>query len=98
RDVRAIVGDVAFLTAKARAGEGTVGRLLVDEQMADDLAGALAGLDTLLAKVNDPKAGIVGALTSDPEAAEQLRVTINNIRDVTDSLRRSEGALGVLIN
>ncbi len=96
--LRAIVADVAALTTKARAGEGTVGMLLTDATVARNLADSLANLDRLLVKANDPNAGVVGALTSDPESAQHLRVAMANIRDVTDSLRRSDGALGVLIN
>ena len=97
-DLRATLDDIAALTAGARAGDGTIGKLFRDTKMADQLASALASLDLLLQKANDPNAGVVGALTSDPATAEHLRVALANIRDVTDSLRKSEGALGVLIN
>ncbi|MCB9887846.1 MAG: MCE family protein [Planctomycetes bacterium] len=97
-NLRAIVADIAALTAQARAGDGTVGKLFTDKVMAQHLADSLASLDTLLQKANDPNAGVVGALTSDPATAENVRVALANVRDVTDSLRRGEGALGVLIN
>ncbi|MFM1872998.1 MAG: hypothetical protein RL398_2420 [Planctomycetota bacterium] len=97
-DLRATIADVGALVAKARAGEGVVGRLFGDEAMAQRLDNALANLDLLLRKANDPDAGIVGTLTSDPASAENLRLAIANIRDVTDSLNRSEGAIGILIN
>lgn len=97
-DVRDIVDDLRVLVGKARNGEGVVGRLFTDERLAQQMANALASLDELLAKANDPNAGIVGVLTSDPASAENLRLAIANLKDVTDSLNRSEGAIGILIN
>lgn len=97
-DLRGTIADLGTLVAKARAGDGVIGKLFGDEAMAQRLDSALTNLDTLLRKANDPDAGIIGTLTSDPASAENLRMAIANIRDVTDSLNRSEGAIGILIN
>ena len=97
-DVRSVVNDLRVLVGKAKNGDGVVGRLFTDERMGQQLASALANLDTLLVKANDVDAGIVGMLTSDKASAENLRLAIANLKDVTDSLNRSEGAIGILIN
>ncbi len=41
---------------------------------------------------------MLGALTSDKETGKNLKMTIANLRDVTDSLTRNEGMLGALLN
>jgi hypothetical protein len=86
------------MVADARAGKGPLGRILTDEAMAEDLAGSLASLDDLLRKANDPDAGALGALTSNPETGKDLTVALANIRFVTEQLTRAEGALGILLN
>jgi len=98
QNTRAILADIAVLVADAKAGRGIVGRILRDDALADDFTNAIANLDTLLAKANDPDASLIGAAFSDPQGAEDFKVSMANIRDVTDALTRSEGALGILIN
>ena len=97
-NLRSVVADVSGLVADARDGKGALGRLLRDEKLAADLGDSLANLNVLLAKANDPEAGVIGALTSDKETGQNLKMTIANLRDVTDRLTQNEGALGILIN
>ncbi|MBL9079804.1 MAG: MCE family protein [Planctomycetes bacterium] len=97
-DLRTTIDNLARLVADARDGKGALGRILADEALADDLRGALANLNKLLAKANDPDAGVLGALTSDADTGRNLKVTIANLRDVSDRLTQAEGPLGILIN
>jgi phospholipid/cholesterol/gamma-HCH transport system substrate-binding protein len=97
-NVRTTLDNIAQVVADAHDGKGTLGRILRDERMADDLGGSVADLRTLLAKANDPDAGVLGALTSDTETGRNLKLTIANLRTVTDRLTQNEGALGILIN
>ncbi len=98
QNLRSVIADLAAIVTDAKDGKGALGRILRDEKLANDLADSLAGLSSLLAKVNDPDAGALGALTSDKETAKNLKMTIANLRDVTDRLTQAEGALGILIN
>jgi phospholipid/cholesterol/gamma-HCH transport system substrate-binding protein len=98
QDLRAIVADIAQLVADTKEGKGTLGRLLRDERLATDLADSLADLSTLLRKANDPTAGAIGALTSDPDLARDLKLTVANARTVTDKLNATDGMLGILIS
>lgn len=97
-DLRTALADVAHVTQKVRNGEGTLGRLVSDQALAEQVSSAIQHLDVLLQRSTDPNAGVVGTLTSDPATAEHLRLAMANLRDVTDSLNRSEGAIGILIN
>ena len=49
-------------------------------------------------KANDPNAGVLGALTSNPEMAKDLTATLANLRYTTDQLTHRKGLLGALIN
>jgi hypothetical protein len=46
----------------------------------------------------DPNKGAIGALISDAATAENLKMTIANLRLTTDQLTRSDGLIGALIN
>lgn len=93
-----IVADLGTIVGDARDGKGPLGKILRDEAMAQDLGSAMQNLNRLLQKLNDPGAGALGALTSDPDIAQDLRVVAANLRVVSDRLTQSKGALGVLIN
>ncbi len=97
-NLRSVVEKVASLVSDTHAGKGALGRIFRDEKLATDFTDAVANLSTLLQKANDPQAGVLGVLTSDKETAANVKVMFANLRDVTDSLTRSEGMLGVLLN
>lgn len=97
-DLRTTIADLSRMAAEAREGKGVLGRILSDEALADRFGNALTNLDLLLAKANDRDAGVIGVLTSDPETAMDLRVTLANLRQVSDSLTQAKGPLGILIN
>lgn len=97
-NVQTIIANIQSMVSGASQGKGLFGRLLTDEPMAQQFASLVTNLDTLMARAVDPSAGIFGTLTSDPQSAENLRMTIANLRDVTDRLTRNEGLLGTLLN
>lgn len=98
RDLQTITHDIAVMMADARTGKGVIGRLLRDDALATDFGDAMHSLSQVLAKANDPDAGALGALFGDRETAMDLKLTIGNLRLVTDQLTRSEGLFGMLIN
>jgi len=97
-DLRTTLDNLRRMVADTYDGKGTIGRLIRDEQLAGDLAGSLANLNVLLQRANDPDAGVLGALTSDAETGRNLKLTIANLRDISDRLTQNEGPLGILIN
>jgi ABC-type transporter Mla subunit MlaD len=97
-NVQTIVANLNAMIAGVGQGKGMVGRMLADEELGQRFASVVTNFDTLLARAIDPNAGVVGTLTSDPASAENLRMAIANLRDVTDRLTRNEGLLGTLLN
>ena len=97
-NVQTLIANLQTMVGNASQGKGMLGRIVADEALAQQFASLVANLDTLMARAVDPSAGIFGTLTSDPASAENLRMTIANLRDVTDRLTRNEGLIGALIN
>jgi phospholipid/cholesterol/gamma-HCH transport system substrate-binding protein len=98
RDVQGILDNLDQLVADAKMGKGILGRILQDQELADEFGSVVHNLDDLLAKANDPDAGALGALTSDPQTAADLKATIANLRMVSDQLTQQKGLIGALIN
>jgi len=108
-DVEQIVDDLAFLSRQAREGKGPVGRLLSDQQMAEDLAASaqraaatLANLERISADLVAGR-GTVGKLLSQDELYEDLRQSatklnrmLDDVASVSASLAKGEGLAGRL--
>ena len=99
------------ITTKLNHGEGTLGRLMNDPKLHDELVAAVneikatatqaRGFVTNAQEVVDQVKsgkGTLGALVYDEAAAKDLRATVANLRSVSDKLARGEGTLGRLIN
>jgi len=97
-DLQGILNSVDQLIADARNGRGMVGKFLTDESLAQDFSLIVQNLNTLLQKANDPNAGALGAITSDPEMAKHLKETIANASLVSEQLTQRKGLLGALLN
>lgn len=86
----ALVGDL-------RAGRGTMGRLLTDDQLYNELTAlmiSVQGVTDGIAKGH----GTLGRLMNDPAAAKSLEASLDNLQAVTARIRAGEGSLGKLLN
>ena len=98
RNVQAIVRNIDVLVAEAKDGKGVVGRLLRDDELARRFVNLVGSLDTLLANLTNPDAGALGALTSDPATARDIKTTLANLRHVSEQLASKQGLLGAMVN
>ncbi|HEB52731.1 MAG TPA: MCE family protein [bacterium] len=98
RDLQGVLANLDDLVADARMGKGMLGRILQNETLADEFSSIVHNFDALLAKANDPAAGALGAITSDPQIATDLRESVANLRAVSEQLTQQRGLIGVLIN
>ncbi len=99
------------ITTKLNKGEGTLGKLINDPALHDELIAAVAEIKStasqakgfitdaqgIIAQVKSGQ-GALGTLVYDETMANNLRVTVTNIRSVSDKLAKGEGTLGKLIN
>jgi len=109
--VGATLENLQQITEKVNQGEGTLGRIISDPRMHDELVatigeirkGATEEKDFIAsaqAIVDQVKAGqgAVGSLLFDQKAGDDLKASIANLRDVTDKIARGEGTLGRLLS
>ena len=105
------IANLQDITAKLKNGEGTLGRLVNDPKLHDELLASiaeikLAAADTRTFVTNaqsiiaDVKGGhgALGALLYDPATAENFKLTVSNIRDISTKLNTGQGTLGKLIS
>lgn len=107
----ATMSNLQDVTAKLNKGEGTLGRLVNDPKMHDDLVASVneiksaatdartfvANAQTIVDQVKTGH-GALGALVFDEKTATDLKTSVANLRSVSDKLAKGEGTLGRLIN
>lgn len=89
RDVRQITGGLV-------RGEGTVGQLLMNRSLYDELNGTLARANALVTRLQSPN-GSLGRLLDDPALYENLNGMISSVDTLVRQMRSREGTLGKLL-
>jgi len=104
------ISNLQDITAKIKTGEGTLGKLINDPKLHDDLLAGMGEIKLAAADartfmgdtkaiVADVKAGkgALGLLLYDDATANSLKLTMTNLREVSDKLNSGQGTLGKLI-
>jgi phospholipid/cholesterol/gamma-HCH transport system substrate-binding protein len=89
RDLRVITGGLV-------KGEGTVGQLLTNRALYDQLNGTLGRANVMLARFQNPN-GSVGRLLDDPTLYNRLVGVIGSTDSLVISLKDSKGTAGLLL-
>jgi phospholipid/cholesterol/gamma-HCH transport system substrate-binding protein len=99
-DFLGAIENVNAVTAAVRNGQGTLGRLVEDEGLYEEVKALAAHL----ARSLGPEGGL-GKVLADSEvwkkidpALENLNIAAANIRDATIALQEQRGVLGMLLN
>ena len=106
----ATIANLQDITNKLKNGEGTIGRLINDPKMHDELLASVAEIKLAAADarlfvtnaqgiITDVKSGkgAIGTLLYDPATADNLKLTVANIKDLTTKLNSGQGTLGKLL-
>src|SRR5687768_2723586 len=89
RDLRGITGGLA-------RGEGTVGQLLTNRSLYDELNGTLARTNALVTRLQAPN-GSLGKLLDDPALYQNLNGMIGSVDSLVRQMRAENGTLGKLL-
>ena len=102
--------NLQLITDKVSRGEGTLGRLINDPKLHDELVAGVAELrsgatqaktfltsaQTLVDEVKSGR-GALGTLVFDQKAGDDLKASLASLRSVSDKISRGEGTLGKLL-
>src|SRR5688572_4329428 len=102
------VGDVATqastaieqttaLIADVRAGRGTMGQLLTDERLYNEVTSLVTSLHEVTDAITKGP-GSLSRMLNDPAAARSLEASLSNLEAVTARIRAGEGSIGKLLN
>jgi phospholipid/cholesterol/gamma-HCH transport system substrate-binding protein len=90
------IDELTKMLKDIRAGKGTAGKLITDEQLYKELNAFLASAENVVNTVNRGK-GTLGQLVNDPKAYKSLQASLDNLSAMTARLNAGEGSLGALL-
>lgn len=90
------VSEFKEMTRKVSAGEGTLGRLLSDDEMYDSLKAMVSSLSEVSLKLANGD-GTIGKLINDPAVYNDLQNISSNLSEVSARLAGGQGTLGKLL-
>ncbi len=91
------VQELTALIKDIRAGKGTVGKLVTEQQLYDELRGFLAAAHDVMQGIQEGD-GTLGRLLKNPQAAKSLEASLENLRVMTERLNEGEGSIGRLLH
>jgi len=82
---------------KANKGEGTIGRMVNDESLYNNLDATVRSLKTTVDTINTGK-GSAGKLLNDPALYNNLNKTVEQLQAISTDLHNGRGSAGKLLN
>jgi phospholipid/cholesterol/gamma-HCH transport system substrate-binding protein len=91
------ITELTALITDMRAGKGTVGKLMTDEQLYAELRQFTAAARDVTQGLQQGR-GTLGQLLNNPESARQLEASLKNLSAITNKINAGEGSIGHLMN
>ncbi|HYC52241.1 MAG TPA: MlaD family protein [Gemmatimonadaceae bacterium] len=95
-DVVGLTRDLKAITGSLASGKGTMGQLLTNRAMYDQLTGAMARANALFAGLQNPN-GTFGRMLNDPTLYNRLTGAVASLDSALSAVNSSEGSLGRLL-
>jgi phospholipid/cholesterol/gamma-HCH transport system substrate-binding protein len=95
-DVVALTRDLRSLTGGIVRGEGTVGQLVTNRSLYDQLTATMARMNATLSRIQNSQ-GTLGRLIDDPTMYARLVAVLRSADSLFLSINHSEGTFGKLI-
>ena len=92
-----LTGDIHDVIMKVQNGQGTLGKLLNDDQAYNNLNGLLAKSNDIAGKIQKGE-GTLGKLVASDELYGKANATMDNVNGVVSDVRSGKGTLGKLLN
>jgi phospholipid/cholesterol/gamma-HCH transport system substrate-binding protein len=92
-DVVELTHDMRQLTSGIVRGEGTIGQLITNRALYDELTSTLSRTNAMLARVQNPN-GTIGRLLDDPAMYTQITRMLASTDSLVRSVNSAQGTLG----
>ena len=93
---QAVLGKITNIVGEVESGNGTIGKLLVDQSLYNSLAATVNQVQLLTTTLNS-KTGTVGHLINDNELYNQIQTVVDRLDKVMAGLQQGQGTAGMLL-
>jgi phospholipid/cholesterol/gamma-HCH transport system substrate-binding protein len=94
--IQAVLGKITDIVNQVEVGKGTIGKLLVDETLYNNLQATVSQVQLLATTLNS-KNGTIGRLINDNQLYDQAQSVITRLDNMTRSLEQGQGTAGMLL-
>lgn len=94
--LQSILKRVDAIVGQVEVGKGSIGKLLVDEELYNRLIGTVAEVQKLTAALNSDK-GTIGKLVYNDELYTDVRGSVARVNGLLDGLQQGQGTAGRLL-
>ena len=95
-NLSATLADVKKISSKLAAGEGTIGKLLMEEQIYNDLKTTTANLKDISNRLAAGEGTLGKLLAKDDQLYRDVAATATSLKNITGKIERGEGTIGKL--
>ncbi len=92
-----LLNNLVTVSQNLKEGKGTVGKLLVSDELYNEMKSAVTGLRKMSEKLNTNR-GTLGKLINDPTLYDDVKKTVTNLKEITAKINSGKGTLGRLVN
>ncbi|HMP90799.1 MAG TPA: MlaD family protein [Kiritimatiellia bacterium] len=97
-NLESTMGSLKVITERLEKGEGSIGKLLTEEEVYNDLRQVVADLKDVSGRLSRGEGTIGKLLSSDESIYNDLKETLANINASVGKISAGDGTLGKLIN
>jgi phospholipid/cholesterol/gamma-HCH transport system substrate-binding protein len=91
------IDELTGLIKDMRAGKGTMGKLMTDDQFYKEINQFVASATDVTNAIRSGR-GSISRFINDPQIANSLQGSLNNLEEMTRRINAGEGSLGKLVN
>lgn len=94
-ELKSISHKTDTVITKIESGKGTLGKLINDDALYEDLRSSVYTLNTIVKEINSSR-GTLGKFVKDPALYDRLNSTAEKMNSFLEKIERGEGTLGLL--
>jgi phospholipid/cholesterol/gamma-HCH transport system substrate-binding protein len=96
-NIKKTTEDIRSMTAGLSQGEGTMGKLIRDDVLYNEMRTTVTGLKDTVSQIQGGQ-GTIGKFIKDEEFYNETKKTLNSLQNVAKKIDSGEGTLGKLVN
>jgi phospholipid/cholesterol/gamma-HCH transport system substrate-binding protein len=96
-NIKRTTEDIRGMTLGLSRGEGTMGKLIRDDALYQDMRTTMTGIKDTVSQIQNGQ-GNIGKLLKDEELYQETKKTLTSLQNVAKKIDSGEGTLGKLVN